>query len=213
MLINNNLIKQVSNMNIILASQSPRRSQILNQIRIVHKVVPSDIEENIDLELKPEELVKKIALLKAKSVAKKEKGLIIGADTIVYKDEVLGKPIDLQDAKNMLRKLSGVSHTVYTGIAMIINVDNYKEVVDYEKTIIKMRKISDSEINKYLEMGEYKDAAGSYKIQGLASLFIERIEGCYFNVMGFPIFKFYKLLKDLNIDIWNLIGENDKNEY
>jgi septum formation protein len=194
-------------MEIILASKSPRRSEILNRIRIPHKVIPSNIKELKDEKISPEELVQQTALLKARNIADKKIGLIIGADTIVYRDRIYGKPIDKNDALYMLTQLAGKTHYVYTGIAIIKNItDDYKEICGFEKTELKLRDISKKEIELYLKMGNPYDAAGSYKIQGLASIFIEKIDGCYFNVMGFPIYKFSELLKKLDISIWNLIN-------
>jgi len=192
-------------MKIFLASASPRRSQLLKQINIPHEVVPSSIREELNKKVPPGQLVKEIALLKARDVARNKCGIIIGADTIVYLNKIFGKPNDIRDAKLMLDQLSGKTHYVYTGIALISNIDEYIEVVDFEKTEVKMRKISDDEKLKYLKTNEPFDAAGSYKIQGLASLFIEKIDGCYFNVMGFPIFKFGQLLKRIGLDFWNLM--------
>lgn len=193
---------------IILASKSPRRSELLNRIRIPHTVIPSNIKELKDDKISPEELVQQTALLKARDIANKKIGLIIGADTIVYRDRIFGKPIDKNDAINMLTQLAGKTHYVYTGMAIIKNThDEYREIYGFEKTKLKLRDISDKEIEIYLEKGNPYDAAGSYKIQGLASIFIEKIEGCYFNVMGFPIFRFSELLKKLDISIWNLINK------
>ncbi|MBD3229846.1 MAG: septum formation protein Maf [Candidatus Lokiarchaeota archaeon] len=192
-------------MQIILASSSPRRSRLLTQIRIPHKIIPSSIKEKVDERLYPHEIVKNIASNKARVVAKNNQGIIIGADTIVYLNKILGKPNNKKHAIEMLRELSGKTHEVYTGLAIINNRNGYREVSGFEKTLIKMRKISDYEIKQYLKVSDPYDAAGSYKIQGIASLFIEKIEGCYFNVMGFPIFILYQLLNELEINIWDII--------
>lgn len=188
---------------IILASTSPRRSEILKNLNVDFKVVGSHIEEKIDEKLYPSEVAKSLAYAKAKDVSKSYNGdfLIIAADTIVVYDSILGKPKDTIEAFNMLKLLSGNVHEVITGFA-IIDCATGKEFVDYESTNVFFKNLSDEEIEKYILTGEPMDKAGSYGIQGKASLFVSKIEGDYFNVVGLPIFKLGVVLQnhfDINL--------------
>lgn len=181
-------------MRIILASNSPRRREILSQLGIQFEVIPSKFEENVS-KMNPENLAMYFAEEKAMSVAKniKEEALIIGADTIVYQNGVMGKPKDNQDAARMLKNLSGVFHTVITGISLV-HTSSLKKVTDYEKTLVKFKNMSDDEIQAYIKSGEPMDKAGAYAIQGIGSLLVEKIEGCYFNVVGLPVYRLSKIL-------------------
>ncbi len=194
---------------IILATNSPRRKELAKQMGLDFEVIPSNYEEDMTMKLSPKELAKTLAYGKAKDVAKRHDGIIIGADTfVVFKGKKIGKPKSEQEAFKMLKSFSGKSHKVYTGIA-IINKKTGKEITDCEITTIKFRKMSDEEIKKYIKTGEPMDKAGAYAIQGLGSIFIEKINGCYHNIAGFPIHLTYKNLKKLGINIfeydkWNL---------
>lgn len=182
--------------NIILASASPRRAEILKTLGYDFLVIPSDIDEDIS-ESDPEEFVMKLAKNKALYVAKNNQGLIISADTIVVlADQILGKPKDEADAKKTLKMLSGNKHSVYTGICVLDTYSN-KILCDYEKTEVYFDYMSDLEIGEYIKTGEPMDKAGAYGIQGKACKYINRIEGCYFNVMGLPASKLYKMLKSI----------------
>jgi septum formation protein len=186
---------------IILASISKRRIQILRKLGLKFKVIKSNVDENIKCR-NPISLAKKLALMKAMKVAEKVKsGIVIGADTIVVlNNEVIGKPRDKHDAKRILKKLSGRKHLVITGIA-VIDARRKKAIVDFEKTEVKFRKISNNEIEKYLKKERVTDKAGAYAIQGKACAFIERINGCYYNVVGLPVVKLIKILKRFNVKI------------
>ncbi len=190
-------------MRIILASNSPRRREILSQLGVQYDVIPSDYEEKSENN-NPYELVMLFAENKAKSVAEsiKEKALVIGADTIVYKDEVMGKPKSKADAAGMLKKLSGSTHSVITGIS-VIQTPEMKIITDYEETIVRFKDISESEIDAYVRSGEPADKAGAYAIQGLGSLLVQGIEGCYFNVVGLPVYKLSVILERLGYKILN----------
>lgn len=181
-------------MRIILASNSPRRRQILSQLGVQFEVIPSKFEENIS-NMNPENMVMYFAEEKAMSVAKNimEEAFIIGADTIVYQEGIMGKPKDNEDAARMLKNLSGVFHTVITGIS-VIHTPSLKKVTDYEKTLVKFKNLSDGEIQAYIKSGEHIDKAGAYAIQGIGSLLVEKIEGCYFNVVGLPVYRLSKIL-------------------
>lgn len=188
-------------MRIILASNSPRRREILSQLGVQYDVIPSDYEEKT-ADIEPHELVMLFAENKAKSVVNNIKGkaLVIGADTIVYKDEIMGKPKTKDDAARMLRKLSGSTHSVITGIS-VIRTPAMSITTDYEETYVKFKDISEKEIDAYVNSGEVWDKAGAYAIQGLGSLLVQRIEGCYFNVVGLPIYKLSTMLKKFGYEI------------
>lgn len=186
---------------IILASSSPRRQELLNQIGCKFKVVPSGAEEDNSKTLPPEQLVINNAVAKAQDVADKLDGndVIIGADTIVVMNgEVYGKPVNVADAKRMLSSLSGNVHTVYTGIALIKGNTVWR---DFEKTTVKLSKLTSGEIDQYIATGEPMDKAGAYAIQGIATVFIEEIQGCYTNVVGLPLNKLANLCKKAGINL------------
>lgn len=177
-------------MEIILASASPRRKELLELINLKFKIQASNIEEIMDDSLPLEKRVEKLSYQKALDIANKNKGdyLIIGADTIVEVDgEILGKPKDKLDAFRMLKLLMGRDHNVITAITLIDtkNPDNY--ISTHEKTKVRFSALSDNKINKYIESGEPMDKAGAYAIQGLGVMFVRNIDGCYTNVVGLPI--------------------------
>lgn len=195
-------------MRIILASKSPRRKEILDKIGIRFEIVESGFEESIDTGKSPEDVVKYLAYKKAEDVAGKinSDALIIGADTVVaYNSIIMGKPQNSQDSFGMLKILSGNWHDVYTGVC-IINPANNKCSVEYEVTAVKIRNLSDEEIYEYINTGEPVDKAGSYAIQGIGSMIVERIEGCYFNVVGLPIYKLSKLMEDFGVNLLKIRG-------
>jgi septum formation protein len=186
---------------IILASSSPRRQELLNQIGCKFSVVPSGAEEDNSKALPPEQLVINNAVAKAQDVADKLDGndVIIGADTIVVMNgEVYGKPVNVADARRMLSSLSGNVHTVYTGIALIKGNTLWR---DFEKTTVKLSKLTSGEIDQYIATGEPMDKAGAYAIQGIATVFIEEIQGCYTNVVGLPLNKLANLCKKAGIKL------------
>jgi septum formation protein len=189
---------------IILASTSPRRHELAKTMGLDFSIVPSKYEEDMTLKLSPRELVKKLALGKAEDVASRfREGIIIGVDTIVvFKNKKIGKPKNKIDAFKTLKMLSGRSHKVYSGVS-IIDCKTGKRIIDHEVTKVYFRKLSDFEIKSYINTGEPMDKAGSYGIQGLSSIFITKVDGCYFNVVGFPIYNIYKNLKKLGINIFD----------
>lgn len=188
---------------IILASSSPRRKEILENVGIKFEIMKADIREVIrDGEL-PEQIVMSLALEKALDIANRieDNSIIIAADTIVYKNRVLGKPKNYNDAFEMLNFLQGDIHYVYTGIA-VVKANSFDKIVDYERTMVKIKKLSEEQIKKYIDTGEVWDKAGSYAIQGFGSLLIEWIKGDYYNVVGLPISKLEEILcKCFNISI------------
>lgn len=182
---------------IILASKSPRRIEMLSKYFKDIKINVSDIHESVNQNDLPQTTVMKIAFEKANAVLKDcdEQGIIIAADTIVYLDETMGKPKSYDDGFGMIKRLSGKEHKVFTGICIIDTVSN-KKVVDYEETTVEFNVLSDEQIIKYLNTGEYKDKAGSYGIQGYGELLVKKINGCYNNVKGLPLSKLNYLLKE-----------------
>jgi len=188
---------------IILASASPRRSELLAQIGLEHIVVTSNVSEDFDGEMLPQEVVIVLAVRKAQAVSKKaaRNSIIIAADTmVVLGTEVLGKPNSVKEAMEMLQKLSGQQHEVFTGIAVIRTSDG-KVVVDYGKTTVRFRKLTDAEIAQYSETAEWRDKAGGYAIQGIAAKFVESIEGEYSNVVGLPLCKLSEILSGFS-EVW-----------
>jgi septum formation protein len=188
--------------NIVLASASPRRIELLTQIGVDFTAMPSSIEETINNALSPDKIVQELSLLKAQDVSNRLNGnsLVIGADTIVYKNTIFGKPKNEQDAFNMLQSLSGVWHEVFTGIALI-DLHDKKIITSYERTLVKMRSLTHEDILSYLRTGDYIDKAGGYGIQSIGALLIDRINGCYFNVVGLPIVRLCEELKKFKIDL------------
>ncbi len=188
---------------IILASASPRRQQLLSQIGLGFEVIPSAIEEIMDTAMEPSEVAVSLASQKCMDVAARIKGesIVIGADTIVVKDNrLLGKPKDGQEALEMLKYLNGQWHEVITGVCLCRTVDK-KTISTYETTKVKIANKSDEFLKSYIATGEPFDKAGSYGIQGFGSLLVEKIEGCYFNVMGLPVYKLSCLLEKIGCRI------------
>ena len=185
-------------MEIILASGSPRRRELLNTLGLSFTVSPAKGEEHAPEGAGPEEIVKTLSRAKAEEVSKQFAGdLIIAADTIVYLDgRVLGKPGDEADARAMLTALSGRAHEVYTGVTVILGEDILCEA---ECTKVFFRELSEEEIDAYVASGDPMDKAGAYGIQGRASLMVERLEGDYFNVMGLPLCRLGKMLKTIGV--------------
>ena len=185
---------------IILASQSPRRQELLKNIGVKFEIIKSDFCENISgIDDKPEKIAQQLAYGKAKDVSDKlDEGIILGADTIVvFVGEIYGKPKDEEDAVRMLNNLSGKTHQVITGVALI-DKKNDKTVVGHETTSVTFNKLTQDEIKAYIKSGDYIGKAGGYGIQNKGAILINKIEGCYFNVVGLPINKVYQMLKELN---------------
>jgi len=189
-------------MAIVLASGSPRRRELLSMIGFHDFLVIPDITaEDVPLGLSPERVVCHIALRKAKNVSLScgVSDTIIAADTLVYLDDrLLGKPDGPEGAAEMLRALSGKRHTVYTGIALL---RGDVHITGSEATFVYFRDIADSEIDAYVSSGEPMDKAGAYGAQGRAAIFVERIEGDFFNVMGLPLCRLFVMLKDFGVDL------------
>ena len=183
---------------IVLASQSPRCIALLRQIGLVPEVIPSKIEETMDIALSPSENAMRLAEAKAIEVGGRlGEGIIIGADTIVLLNgEYLGKPVDRSDAIRMLELLSGRTHIVITGFS-IVAMPGGRRVSDFEETQVTFRPIPRSEIEAYVASGSPMDKAGSYGIQDdYGAVFVSRVEGCYYNVVGLPLSKLYVKLQE-----------------
>lgn len=186
---------------IILASASPRRKELLEQlIGDNFLVFPSSYEEISLPGLTPEELLKKHSIGKARDVAEHfNSGLIISADTLVICDsETLGKPGSPERAKEMLKKLSGRKFRVITSLT-VLDLDNKKEISELESTLVFMKKLNEKEILGYIRTGEPLDKAGAFGIQGKGALFIERIKGDFFNTVGLPLFRLGRILEEFGI--------------
>ena len=194
------LQKQIGTLPVILASGSPRRREILEQVGIAHTVMVSEIDERIT-KSKPEQVVMELATQKSEDVASKvTEGVVIGADTVVAFDgHILGKPKSEEDAFLMLKTLSGCIHSVFTGVCMILKKDGatVDKSIFYEETKVTMCEMTKEEIEDYIVGKEPMDKAGAYGIQGEAGMFIERIDGDYYNVVGLPIAKVVQEMKHL----------------
>lgn len=174
-------------MGVVLASSSPRRRELLEMLGVTeYEIIPAQVDETLP-DLSPEEAVIYLARLKARTVADScpPDRLVIAADTLVFLDgEALGKPESTAEAKAMLRRLSGRQHTVYTGVAVM---ENDRALAFAEKTDVFFRELEDVEIDAYIKTGEPMDKAGAYGAQGRGAVFIRRIDGDFFNVMGLPV--------------------------
>ncbi|MCM8801309.1 MAG: Maf family nucleotide pyrophosphatase [Candidatus Omnitrophica bacterium] len=189
---------------IYLGSRSKARKELFKVFGFRFKTLPTSVKERRRLEaLSCAQLVKLNALKKAQEVAKRiKKGIVVAFDTVVIEGkEIFGKPKDLKDAKKMLKRLSQKPQWVYTGIA-IIDKDKEKTITDYEKTKVYMDKLSDKEINYYLKYDDFLNKAGGFDIQGKGALFVRRIEGCFYNVVGLPLRKLYRMFKKMGIRIF-----------
>lgn len=180
----------------ILASASPRRRELLLQVGYTFEVIPSTVEEEMEHGT-PKEIVKHNALIKAQDIAHRyTSDIVIGADTIVTVDgKIFGKPKDEADAEAMLMSLSGRVHQVMTGIAVVEGTRVYNDVV---VTDVVMRAYSREEVRGYIKTGEPMDKAGAYGIQGIGALLVEKINGCYNNVVGLPIARLAEVLREWN---------------
>ena len=189
---------------IILASSSPRRRELLTQIIGDNfEIKESSYIEDNAMDMEPIKLVMHHSIEKARDVAKyANTGLVIGSDTlVVYNNTVMGKPRDEDDARRMLTEMNGKSCEVLSGIA-VIDIDNKKEMLDYELTRVKMKPMTESEIERYIQSGEPMDKAGAFGIQEKGGAFIEKIDGCYSNVVGLPLFKLNNMFDKLGISIF-----------
>ena len=189
---------------LILASASPQRHKLMTILGLPFIVYPSKAEEIARLTHSVGHFVKRNALRKARDVAGHFKsGLVIGADTVVYSGykRLILKPNNLAEAKRKLKELMARPHWVYSGVALM-DAATGKTLVDYEKTRVHMTKLTDAQIDHYHKLVPPVDKAGGFDIEGKGALFIHRIEGCYFNVVGLPLAKLAQMLKKFGVEIW-----------
>jgi len=191
-------VKSIGDVRVILASQSPRRRQLLELVGIRHEVRPADVDESLVVGELPENYAERLAREKVEAVSAMERdALVIAADTtVVIDDVVLGKPLDVGDAERMLAMLSGRSHTVITAVAVSFDGRTVSavEIVD-----VTFRALDDDEIRSYVATGEPMDKAGAYGIQGHGATIVRRIDGDYFAVMGLSLVRLVALLTELGI--------------
>jgi septum formation protein len=196
---------------IILASTSPRRHGLAQQMGLEFEIVPSGYEEDMSMDMGPDELAMALAYGKAKDVAEKtNEGIVLGVDTFIsFNGQKLGKPKTEEKARELLKSFSGKELQVYSGV-VLIDCETGQEIKDFEVSEVKFKELSDEEIENYIKTGEPLDKAGAFAIQGLGSIFIEKVNGCYANIVGLPIANVYKNLKKLGVNIFEY--ENWKNK-
>ncbi len=182
---------------IILASASPRRQDLLKHMGIPFIALPSNVDETPVEGLCPKDLACLLALRKAENVANHVNApcLVIAADTVVYKKRLFGKPKDEPEAIRMLTELQGGRHQVFTGLVLLDSVAGYQRSA-YEETSVEMTPLTNAQITAYVASGESMDKAGAYAIQGWAAAYIVKIHGCYFNVVGLPLHRLWCMLQD-----------------
>lgn len=186
-------------MGLILASGSPRRRQLLEQIGLTFVVRSSDVDESVSPGLTPAQVVESLSARKGEAVAAEAApgDLVLSADTVVALDgAILGKPRDRAEAEAMLTALSGRTHQVYTGVTLL---QDGRRLTEHEVTAVTFRPLSPEEIAAYVSTGEPMDKAGAYGIQGLGALLVERLEGDYFNVMGLPLCRLGEMLAQFGV--------------
>lgn len=182
----------------VLASKSPRRKELLNKIGINAQVIPSNVDEDAYKTLEADKMVMQLSFVKAADVARsfRKNTLVIGADTCVcLNGKIYGKPESKEDAKSMLKELSGKTHQVYTGYC-VIDCSSGKSVSRCAVTDVTFKELTDKEIDDYVATGEPLDKAGAYGIQEKGAMFVEKIDGDYSNVVGLPLCPLYKLFKE-----------------
>ncbi len=191
---------------IVLASASPRRKELMTSLQLEFEVLPSDADESVPPEWSPEQVVTELAVRKARAVQQQameryEHALIIGSDTIVVLDgRIFGKPVDEAESVKMLTTLQGRIHDVYTGIACLDAATGHIRT-NYSRTSVHMKSLTPERIQAYVRSGEPADKAGSYAIQGLGSTLVERIEGCYFTVVGLPVPVLSDMLEEFGVSV------------
>lgn len=190
-------------MKIILASQSPRRKELMDILNIKYDIIVSNADETIQEGLTVEEQAKRLSYIKAKTVFDETQGdrIVIGSDTMVVKDgKIYGKPHSKEDAFKILKELNGQKHQVITGLAVLVEKNGkYEEYLEYDTAEVYFKSMSDKEITDWINTGKAMDKAGAYAVQGEFCVFIEKINGNYSTVKGLPIHKVYDRLKSLNI--------------
>lgn len=195
---------------VILASSSPRRQELIRSLSLPYRIEVSDVDETTAPGQTPEQIVEELSERKARAIYERYKsqpleggdGVIVGSDTIVVLDgEVLGKPRDEEDAFRMLKRLQGRQHEVFSGVACIGLADG-RTSVSHERTVVRMKQLSDERIRRYIATREPMDKAGSYAIQGIGATIVERIEGDYFNVVGLPMSLLSDMLAEFSLAVF-----------
>jgi septum formation protein len=201
-------MQSVKQRTLILASSSPRRQELIRTLRLPVRIIASDVDETVAEEMAPADVVEVLSLRKALAVSellmsesKQEDGIVIGSDTIVVSErQILGKPVDDEDAFRMLMLLQGQTHQVYSGIACIDLISGDRKI-SHRMTEVNMRALSAQQIRRYIASGESRDKAGAYGIQGLGATLIDSINGCYFNVVGLPLSLLTQMIGELGVDV------------
>jgi nucleoside triphosphate pyrophosphatase len=188
------------NPRLILASASPRRTELLNLIGVEHSVLPADVDESHDVPSEPGEHVSVLAERKALAIAVNHpEALVLGSDTIVYHDgDILGKPRDFEHAVELVSRLAGNFHQVFSGVALA-GPSGREVASSFEVTRVKFRELGKEEIRRYVATEEPLDKAGAYGIQGYGATLVEKVDGCYFNVMGLPLVRLVSMLASRGI--------------
>ena len=189
-------------MKIILASKSPRRKELMDMLNLKYEVIVSEADETLEKGITAEEQAKRLSYIKAKTVFEETSGdrIVIGSDTMVIKDnKIYGKPKNEQNAFKILKELNGTNHQVITGLAILVERNGkYEEYLDCDITEVHFKNMTDTEIKNWIATGKAIDKAGAYAVQGEFCVFIEKINGNYWAVMGLPINKVYDILKIIN---------------
>lgn len=191
-------------MTLVLASTSPRRRRLLAMLGTRFELeTPAVDESSFDDMAPPDRLVMRLAEAKARDVAtRRPDDVVIGADTVVVLDgQVLGKPRDREEARRMLTRLSGRTHQVWTGVAVVHRAAG-RAAVEAERTDVTFRPLSPDEVERYVQLGEGMDKAGAYAVQGVGAVFVERLEGCYYNVVGLPLARLHRMLEGFGLSLW-----------
>ncbi|WP_324667829.1 Maf family protein [Geochorda subterranea] len=191
-------------MTLVLASTSPRRRRLLAMLGTRFELeTPAVDESSFDDMAPPDRLVMRLAEAKARDVAtRRPDDVVIGADTVVVLDgQILGKPRDREEARRMLTRLSGRTHQVWTGVA-VVHLAAGRAAVEAERTDVTFRPLSPDEVERYVQLGEGMDKAGAYAVQGVGAVFVERLEGCYYNVVGLPLARLHRMLEGFGLSSW-----------
>lgn len=191
---------EISSPPLILASASPRRRELLSNLGLSFEVQPADIDESFSSEDNPFDLVRRLSVAKVQTVAAEHPdALVLAADTVVvYRDEILGKPKDADENLEFLRRLSGHTHAVFTGHALLLGGKLVERVV---QTAVRFRNLSDDELMRYVQTGEGLDKAGGYAVQGRGSALVREVRGCYFSVVGLGVPTVVELARSLGVEL------------
>jgi septum formation protein len=195
---------RMESVKLILASTSPRRRELIQTLGFPVEIVQNDVDETIEEELSPEEVVQQLAERKMKAALERIQqpaGIVVAGDTIVvHEGQILGKPCDEEDAFKMLSQLQGTVHTVYSGLACG-NIKTGEQIIKHSSTKVKMKALTENQIKHYIDTGEPMDKAGAYAIQGIGATIVEKIEGDYFTVVGLSLTTLADMLGQLGFEV------------